>query len=297
MSHSPLVGRQPDVHYTPPMTTIDDLIRLVPPPAEPVGAIGDWQRVEADLGLRLPADFKALIERYGLGQFVDFITPLTPFGPRDLLVQSAHRLLDSERSFRRTHPDKCPYPFYPEPGGLLEWAATDNGDRLCWLTGGEPDSWTTVVWNPRGWYYEAHDLSAVEFLLAWLNGQVTTSVFPDAEAPTPWFEPLIERDQVYIKLSEGKRPYPERLRILRDALAPTADRGGYDDGEGDRQDHFSATELGWNLTYETAYGHQIRVAFPPHDADRARTILFAAVRRMGCKVLTTTTHLGQPTWT
>ncbi|MBB3732477.1 SMI1/KNR4 family protein [Nonomuraea dietziae] len=62
------------------MTTIDDLVALVPPPTEPVDARGDWHEVEAALGLALPTDFKALIERYGLGQFVDHITPLTPFG-------------------------------------------------------------------------------------------------------------------------------------------------------------------------------------------------------------------------
>ncbi|MFC7641032.1 hypothetical protein ACFQX6_08560 [Streptosporangium lutulentum] len=89
---------------------------------EPVDAHGDWSAVETTLGLGLPTDFKALIERYGLGQFLDFITPLTPFGARDLLVQHAQRLLDRERSYREQYPDECPYPFYPEPGGLLEWA-------------------------------------------------------------------------------------------------------------------------------------------------------------------------------
>ncbi|MFD8530369.1 hypothetical protein ACFV0L_23415 [Streptosporangium canum] len=87
------------------MTTIDGLIRLVPPPAEPVDAQGDWREVEAALGLELPADFKTLIERYGRGQFVDLITPLTPFGAHDLRIQRAQRLLDSERSFREKYPD------------------------------------------------------------------------------------------------------------------------------------------------------------------------------------------------
>src|SRR5688572_9224139 len=71
------------------MTTIEDLVALVPPPTEPVDARGDWHEVEAALGLALPADFKALIERYGLGQFVDHITPLTPFGAHGLLIERA----------------------------------------------------------------------------------------------------------------------------------------------------------------------------------------------------------------
>ncbi|MFI6799676.1 SMI1/KNR4 family protein [Streptosporangium canum] len=279
------------------MTTIDELIRLVPPPTEPVDAQGDWREVEAALGLELPADFKTLIERYGRGQFVDLITPLTPFGAHDLLIQRAQRLLDRERSFRAKYPDECPYPFYPEPGGLLEWAGTDNGDALCWLTEGEPDGWRVVVWNPRSVAYDASDVGAVEFLHGWLSGRITTPILPGEVEPSPWFEPFREREHVYVKLSEGELPYHERLRILRDALAPTADRGCYSDEDGARQDHFAATDLGWSLTYETAYGHQIRVAFPPGDGERARVTLFDAARRMGCQVLSTTTRLGEPVWT
>ncbi|MFE3453074.1 SMI1/KNR4 family protein [Nonomuraea sp. NPDC059194] len=273
------------------MTTIDELARLVPPPAEPVDARGDWNEVEAALGLGLPADFKALVERYGRGQFVDFVTPLTPFGAHDLLLRHARRLLDREGGHHGQ------YPFYPEPGGLLEWAGTDNGDSLCWLTEGEPDQWRVVVWNPRGVAYHAHDVGAVEFLHGWLSGRISTRILSDEFVePSPWFEPFREREHVTITMSEGELPYDERLRILRDALAPTQDRGAYDDGDDARQDHFAAVDLGWRLTYETAYGHQLRVAFPPGDDERARVTLFEAARRMGCRVLSTTTHLGEPIW-
>lgn len=288
------------------MTTIDDLVRLVPPPADPVDAAGDWGRVEAALERELPADFKALVGRYGQGQFTDFITPLTPFGTPAPLIPTARRLLEQESRFRDSFPEQCPYPFYPEPGGLLPWAGTDNGDRLCWLTAGEPDSWTVVAWNPRGSYYSAHEQGAVAFLYGWLTGRVRTPVFGGPVESTPWFEPFRERVHVYVELSEGELPYAERLRILRDALAPTADRGSYnaaeedegEDGDEDcddeRQDHFAATDLDWRLTYETAYAHQIRVAHPRGDGKRARAALFDAARRMGCEVLSTTADRGGP---
>ncbi|MFF7591359.1 SMI1/KNR4 family protein [Kitasatospora purpeofusca] len=278
------------------MTTIDDLLALVPPPTNPIDASGDWTQVENALGLELPSDFKSLIGSYGLGQFVDFITPLTPFGSRNRLLQSAQQLLETERPFREANPDECPYPYFPEAGGLLEWAGTDNGDRLCWVTGGHPDTWTVVAWNPRGCYYDAHETGAAGFLHGWLSGRLNTTVFAANEHVTaPWFEPFRELNHVYIKLTDGRRTYPERLRVLREALSPTADRGGYGDEDG-RQDHFDATELGWRLTYETAYGHRIRIAFPPADEDQVRSTLFAAIRSMGCDVLSTTTHRGEPVW-
>jgi hypothetical protein len=278
------------------MTTIDDLVALVPPPTNPVDASGDWKEIEDSLGLELPADFKSLIGHYGLGQFVDFITPLTPFGGPARLLTSARCLLESERPFREANPDKCPYPYYPEAGGLLEWAGTDNGDRLCWVTDGQPDTWTVVAWNPRGWYYDAHDTSAVGFLHGWLSGGLDTTVFSaNKHVTAPWFEPFRELDHVNIKLTDGRRAHSERLRILREALAPTSDRGGYARGE-TRQDHFAATERGWKLTYETAHGHRIRIAFPPEDEEQVRSTLFAAIHAMGCDVLSTTTHRGQPVW-
>lgn len=289
------------------MTAIDELIRLVPPPAAPVHARGDWQQVESSLGLGLPADFKQLIEHYGLGQFVDFITPLTPFGRYDLLMRGIRDLQESERAFRAfgtdedpytSDPDASPYAIYPEPGGLLQWAGTDNGDLLCWLTEGDPDQWTTVAWNQRDQCHDAHPVGAVGFLHGWLTGRIVTTVFRsrDRDEPAPWFEPYRDLRQVYVRLSDSAVPYDDRLRILRDSLAPTASRGGYE-RDGSRQDHFAATGRGWRLTYETAYGHQIRIAFPPEDEKQARSLLLDAVGRMGCTVTAITTDRGQPTWT
>ncbi|MEV4450568.1 hypothetical protein [Streptomyces mirabilis] len=131
------------------MAAFDDLTRLVPPPPQPLWANGDWNEVEAALGMELPSDFKQLVGAYGAYHFAEFLTPLTSFGGRDLLVGPAKRLLD-------------------------------NGDRVCWLTDRKPDEWTVVCWNPRGWYYDAHSVGAVEFLLGWLSGHISTNIFPDA---------------------------------------------------------------------------------------------------------------------
>jgi hypothetical protein len=277
------------------MTTIDDLVRLVPPPEAPVDAAGDWGRFETDLALELPSDFKMLIQRYGLGQFESFITPLIPFGSHAMLIDEARRLKEDDQPFREENRDISPYAFYPEPGGLLPWARTDNGDRLCWLTEGRPDTWTTVTWNPRASHYDAHAVGAVAFLHGRLSGQISTTVFGACDDAQPWFDPYRELSHVYLKLSEGVVPYSERLRILREAVAPTADRGGYQHANR-RQDHFIATTLGWRLTYENAYGHQIRVAFPPEDEDRARRTMLDAAARMGCRVLATTNHRGRLVW-
>ena len=84
------------------MATIDDLARVAPPPAAPVGGAGNWREVETALSLRLPADYQALVGRYGRGHFDD-IGLLTPFGPDDAdqpdLVARAQELLDTYQDY------------------------------------------------------------------------------------------------------------------------------------------------------------------------------------------------------
>jgi hypothetical protein len=252
---------------------VDDLVQRVPPPAEPVDADPDWAAAEAELGLGLPDDVKGLVARYGRGEFCDLVT---------VAVQGPD-LLEPDRLDRAEFPEDYPFPLYPEPAGLLVWGTTSNGDRLCWLTDGTPDRWPVVVWNPRGQSYERHPVGAVAFLEGWLGGRISSRRLGVPPA-VPWFEPPRELVHVYGRLGESPLPYADRLRILRDALAPTADRGGVQTPDGGRQDRFAATAVGWRVTYETAYGHQVRVAHPPGDGARVRAAILAAARAMGCTV-------------
>ncbi|WP_424639468.1 hypothetical protein [Embleya sp. AB8] len=50
----------------------------------------------------------------------------------------------------------------------------------------------------------------------------------------------------------------------------------------------------WLLLYEAPHPHRIRVSFPPEDADPVHHRLLAAVRHMGCEVLSGTAADGIP---
>jgi hypothetical protein len=257
-----------------------------------VDATGDW----AALGVALPTDYRELVPRYGSGVFCDHVVLLAPFGLCTLLDHGV-ALLDDDREFRDGHDDLdaddylCP--LHPEPGGLLVWATTTTGARLCWLTAGAPDDWPVIAWDPKGFEYEEHPPGAVAFLAGWLGGGVATDLLPPAP-PAPWFEPPRVLDQVYLRLTEGPLPHEERLRVLRAALAPTQDRGGVVLDDGSRQDHFATAT--WRVTYETAYGHQVRVSYPKEDEARARTALTRAVELMGCAAESVTDPRGHARW-
>jgi hypothetical protein len=276
------------------VATIDDLTALIPPPPSPADAEGDWRQVEATLGLRLPADYKQLVRTYGFGSFDDILlwTPFTRYmdGTTNVVQQNLDLLAIFE-DLREDSPEDFPYPLYPEPGGLLQWASTGNGDALCFITEGEPDRWPVAVWNIRGQGADRHEVGAVDLLHGYFTGQRTVQALGPAPA-LPWFDPHRLRMQLYVRLSDSDIPYSERLRILRAALAPSGDRGAWEGDRDQRQDHVKAVERDWLLMYETAYGHQIRVAFPPEDAAQVLALILDAARAMGCEVVDTSEWPG-----
>jgi hypothetical protein len=143
---------------------VDDLVALVPPPQHTDREI-DWYAVEAELGTRLPRDYKTLVELYGPGSFDNFLTvfqPVTPF----LTVQLAYRARRSAEILGR-----------PE---LMPVAGTDNGDTLYWLKqpAGEPDAWTITGNGARNARWPQFPGGLVAFLSAVLSGELQFPIFP-----------------------------------------------------------------------------------------------------------------------
>ncbi|MGV9642439.1 SMI1/KNR4 family protein [Streptomyces sp. NPDC003514] len=277
--------------------TAASLTRFVPPPAVPVDARGDWPAAEATLGRPLPGDYEHLVAAYGWGEFCDYLRLHTPFGT------SRHNGLawQTGRPSGRAEADRgrYPYPLHPAPGGLLIWGGTIDADRLCWLTSGSPDRWPVVVWSGDG-RYETHPMGAAAFIEAWARGRVSSRLLADMEpGPAPWFTTFRPRLHRCLWLTEGPFAHERRLAILRDALAPTADRGTWRSDQGDAgQDHFATVGTDWLLTYDMARPHQIRISFPPEDGPRVGRRLFAAVRRMRCEVTRISAGKGEtlPAW-
>ncbi|PNE40489.1 hypothetical protein [Streptomyces noursei] len=125
----------------------------------------DWAAVEARLGTALPGDYKRLAELFGLGAFDGFLqlsVPDAPFKSSDIVRQS--RWL---AEWARAHGNRLwePYALFPAPGGLLEWAGSEQADRFYWLTEGpDPDKWPIVMSEeiPDSW--QRFDGSTAEFI-------------------------------------------------------------------------------------------------------------------------------------
>lgn len=173
---------------------LDRLVRLAPPPDRPLGAgeLGAWSEVEDRLGLRLPADYRDFATRYGSGTFDEFLLVLTPFAdkPGLRLEDYGATMLTTMRDFRASGSEELPYPLQPDPGGLLPWGYTGNGDWGYWIADppSEPDRWRIVLNGSRSTEWWEHPGPLVAFLADVLSGIVRVPFLPaDFPSPEPRF--------------------------------------------------------------------------------------------------------------
>lgn len=294
------------------MSDLATLLTIAPPPAKPVGVPGDWSGIEGELGTALPADFKALVHAYGEGQFQDFLTLLGPFagqpGPADQLVteREGRLTLDDDQAAwvrARGRPGQTgdPWPpLFPEPQGLLPWAISYNGDRVCWRTHGPPESWTCVVWTPRDHYpggpgaMEEHAVDASGLMARWLCRTLESSCLNVAVGPGvegAWFEPSRDLDRVDVVLLASPLGAEECLRRLQRRLGVVRPRTVHEDSVG-RQWRFLAGPGRWSLTYSwfqvgagtPGVGHRLSIGYPPADDDAVREFIFEASADLDCDI-------------
>lgn len=165
---------------------LEDLIgspTIIPPTVQ-------WGRLESELGVALPSDYKALANAYPTLNFDDFLGWFHPGIPADpvLAARKMSDALEPLRSRLRSEEwieiiddhsncvDVAPYPIYPEPEGVLQWGMTENGDRCLWLMRGLPDEWTVVIERGMRWHFDG---GLVDFLVGVLTRQARCPLFPD----------------------------------------------------------------------------------------------------------------------
>lgn len=161
--------------------SISSLLTILPPPINPVETPRpeDWNAVEKQIG-NLPTDFKTFIERYGSGTIDRFLWILNPFSANKHanLIKRMKPVISAIQELKRDWPDQHPYRLFPEPGGLLPFGGSDNGDTMFWQTVGKPDEWPIVVNAARDPDYEKSECGMADFLAGILTRRIRCSIFP-----------------------------------------------------------------------------------------------------------------------
>ena len=185
--------------------TIANLMKVVPPPAEPFWAYkGPWAAIEGELGTALPQDYKDYVAVYGSG---DFMRHLTVFLPKSW---SANLRLGAQVKlfpwkFYDVSKDvvgNLPYPLWPEPGGLMVFGGTSGGDHLFWLMRGATNE------------AQMFKCGMTDFFTGIATGTILSGAF-DAEALARGnkFEPCSEAD--VRRVMDDPAEAADRLRAWR----------------------------------------------------------------------------------
>jgi hypothetical protein len=161
--------------------SVEDLMRVVPPPASMKRAPHDWEMVEHRLGMQLPQDYKELISVYGEGCFDRFLWTYSPFSANKFLnlLDRSQAVLSAFATLKKNPNDNVPFPLFPEAGGIYPFGGTDNGDSLFWLAAGSPSEWSIVVAESRAPEYEQFDMPTTVFLARLLRRDVVCRIFPE----------------------------------------------------------------------------------------------------------------------
>ena len=89
------------------------LLEAMPPPEQPRCNAGDWDALEATLGIAFPSDYKRFIDIYGTGVISSFVYVTNYFDlagtPPDKHIEIVHS------PFVEFFPNGFPFPLYPEP--------------------------------------------------------------------------------------------------------------------------------------------------------------------------------------
>jgi hypothetical protein len=155
------------------------LIRLAAP-LQGAARPRDWGDVARELRIQLPADYRELIDTYGGGCFDNYLWLLEPDcqkRPYDLLSSVEER----DESFKMLweEGEEKPAQLLEVPENrLIPWASTDNGEFIYWLAlaGAHPDSWTVMVNEARGAWWEHFEVGCAEFLVSLLTGEIRSEI-------------------------------------------------------------------------------------------------------------------------
>ncbi|MGW1535667.1 SMI1/KNR4 family protein [Streptomyces aureus] len=115
---------------------------------------GPWTASERYLGVELPSDYKAFLDLYGPGSIDGYLSLTRPL-EADAAELDRLWSLDAWRRARLDAPDLYPYPFHPDPGGLISWGSDESGNEYYFLAlEPDPDEWRIVVGSESNDWFE-----------------------------------------------------------------------------------------------------------------------------------------------
>jgi hypothetical protein len=174
---------------------LEGLLRVLRAPAQPIepAVPEDLDATERELGLRLPADFRAFVQLFGSGSIGEFLHIRNPSSANPYIrLVDAHRAQTAVLHELRDSGEDLPYAIHPEPGGLILWAESSNGDCCYWVADppADPDAWPIAVNEARAPYWFGHPGPMTAFTADLVAERIEIPIFPTAAFKGRSFVPI-----------------------------------------------------------------------------------------------------------
>ncbi|WP_103534297.1 SMI1/KNR4 family protein [Streptomyces sp. SM11] len=154
----------------------------------------DWDRMERQIGTRLPADYKEYVYWFGPGCFDYYLYICVPGVENSNTELAAHLATQRAHERRRAQIDRSAplSPLFPEPDGWLPWGYTTASDVLYWKTSAkDPDDWTIIGRPGDSDNFAPFDGGFTDFLHAFVWDTVEMPFIAETDSEVPIaFEPL-----------------------------------------------------------------------------------------------------------
>jgi hypothetical protein len=273
-------------------TRIAELKLLVQPPATPYGAPVDWAAFERENAFLPPADYRALLDRYGAGTFdagVGGLVLLQPMHPDRSFLDGNRWLRDNLRGMQRQFSTGIPpWPIYPEPGGFLPFAADESSWTIGWLTQGAVEDWTTCIDGGRDGWWDELPIGAVELVMRWARGDLG-SRHVDRAAPGGTFRPYTQDEHwsgfsAFSNVVFGRSPGSATLaqrdsEWVKAMVAPAHLRS-----------------FGTSGDARTPVHGELSVGYRPEDEAAVVAAVQALATELGTSIVAATALDGSPIW-
>jgi hypothetical protein len=159
---------------------LQELIRLVSPPAVGAGTMADWETIEREIEQEIPLDPVEISLHYGSGQFVDREFALSIYNVFHPLYPSLvrYRRFVAEADIRADRRDGFHIEYdQPFPIGVFEYGLEEGCSNIFWDMKGPMEQWP--LWLPTPSSRLQHfAMPLTEFLVKAFGGELEVSEFP-----------------------------------------------------------------------------------------------------------------------
>jgi hypothetical protein len=175
----------------------------------PPGRI-DWARVADEMGAEPPADYRELIDRFGMGAFDYYFDLYGPGEPHYPLGDG----YDWDEYFKddwALQPGLAPARAGACEATVVRWGGTEDAHIVFWLVepDRDPSEWLIGLQGHDGPECEYFELSTVEFLLAFANGELESELLrPWDRAGTFTFRTYEAIRRGHVERAAGAEPSP-----------------------------------------------------------------------------------------